>query len=153
MARPSTKRRAPAHSHDNARPSKQRKLFAKGTKSQPVVAEDTKLSSPHQALAIASQADNFESQLRDSRPEVEIAAPVEASEAATVASTAPDEEDDGFDMRFANNFDGIDWSRLKGYIRPPRTYTQRKSWVYDYGYRVALLSNPERVFFVCRKCH
>jgi hypothetical protein len=90
--------------------------------------KDTQPSSPHQALAIASQANDFESQLRDSRPEVEIAAPVEASEAATVASTAPNEEEDnGFDTRFADNFDGIDWSRLKGYIRPPRTYTQRKS--------------------------
>jgi hypothetical protein len=154
MARPSTKRRAPAHSNDNARPSKQRKLFAKATESQPVVVEDTQPSSPRQALAIASQANDFESQLRDSRPEVEIAAPVETSEAATVASTAPnEEEDDGSDTRFADNFDGIDWSRLKGYIQPPRTYTQRKSWVYDYSYRVALLSNPERVFFVCRECH
>ncbi|KAK1914058.1 hypothetical protein P3342_007304 [Pyrenophora teres f. teres] len=97
MARSSTKRRAPAHSNANAHPSKQRKLFAKG-KSQPVVVEDTQPSSPRQALAIASQADDFESQLRDLRPEVEIAAPVEALEAATVASTAPDEEDDdGFD--------------------------------------------------------
>ncbi|EFQ89068.1 hypothetical protein CFE70_001336 [Pyrenophora teres f. teres 0-1] len=67
------------------------------------------LSSPRQALAIASQADDFESQLRDLRPEVEITAPVEASEAATMASTAPDEEDDdGFDTRFADNFDRID---------------------------------------------
>ncbi|KAK1914207.1 hypothetical protein P3342_007453 [Pyrenophora teres f. teres] len=154
MARSSTKRRAPAHSNADAHPSKQRKLFAKGTESQPVVVEDTQPSSPRQALAIASQADDFESQLRDLRPEVEIAAPVEALEAATVASTAPDEEDDdGFDTRFADNFDGIDWSRLKGFIRPPRTYAQRKSWVYDYGYRVALLSNPERIFFVCRECH
>ncbi|KAK1912624.1 hypothetical protein P3342_004560 [Pyrenophora teres f. teres] len=105
-------------------------------------------------IKLVKKADDFESQLRDLRPEVEIAAPVEASEAATVASTAPDEEDDdGFDTRFADNFDGIDWSRLKGFIRPPRTYAQRKSWVYDYGYRVALLSNPERIFFVCRECH
>ena len=154
MARSSTKRRAPAHSNADAHPSKQRKLFAKGTESQPVVVEDTQLSSPRQALATASQANDFESQLRDSRPEFTIAAPVEASEAATVASTAPnEEEEDGFDTRFADNFDGIDWSRLKGFIRPPRTYAQRKSWVYNYGYRVALLSNPERVFFVCRECH
>ncbi|KAK1916880.1 hypothetical protein P3342_004435 [Pyrenophora teres f. teres] len=86
-----------------------RTLFAKGTESQPVVVKDTQPSSPRQALAIASQADDFESQLRDLRPEVEIAAPVEASEAATVASTAPNEEDDdGFNTRFADNFNRID---------------------------------------------
>jgi hypothetical protein len=123
MAHSSAKRRAPAHSNAGARPSKQRKLLAKGTENQPVIVEDTQLSSSHQALTIASQADDFKSQLRDLSPEVEIAAPVEASKAATVASTASNEdEDDGFNTRFTDNFDEIDWSRLKGFIQPPRTY-------------------------------
>jgi hypothetical protein len=46
IARPSIQRRAPTHSNENAHPSKQRKLFAKGTESQPLVVEDTQPSSP-----------------------------------------------------------------------------------------------------------
>jgi hypothetical protein len=30
---------------------------------------------------------------------------------------------------------------------------QKKSWIYRYGYRVALQSNPQRIYFVCRYCH
>lgn len=103
---------------------------------------------------ITSQADDFESQLRDARPEAEIAAPVEASEVATAASTAAGEDDeDGFNTRFVDTFEGVDWSRLSGFIRPPRTQSQRKSWVYEHGYRVASQANPSRIFFVCCECH
>jgi hypothetical protein len=157
MPRPLTKtvkKRSIRHNNADARPAKQRKLTSQGTESQPVVLEDTQLSSPREALAIATQADDFESQLRESRPEAEVVAPVEASEAATVASTALDEAvEDDFDQRFVDNFDGIDWKRLKGFIMPPRTQKQRKSWVYNYGYRVASQRNPERLFWVCHTCH
>ncbi|KAF1832273.1 hypothetical protein BDW02DRAFT_460932, partial [Decorospora gaudefroyi] len=95
----------------------------------------------------------FESQLRDARPETAVARPVEASEVATAASTAADKDDDGLDCRFADDFEGIDWSRLVGFIRPPRTQSQRKSWVYKHGYRVALQANPARIYFVCRDCY
>jgi hypothetical protein len=148
------KKRSAGHDNANARPTKQRRISSKGTKSQPVVVDDTQLSSPREALAIASQADDFESQLRDSRLEAEVVASVEASEAATVASTVPNEGvEDGFDERFADNFDGINWTRLKGFIMPPRTQTHRKSWVYKHGYRVAAQRNPERLFWVCHACH
>ena len=147
------KRRFTGQLHANGRPHKQRRLTTQGTESQPIAIDDTQPSSPREALAIASQADDFESQLRDSRPEDEVVAPVEASEAATVASTALEEEDeDGFDGRFADNFDGVDWKLLKGFIQLPRTQTQRKSWVYRYGYRVALQRNPIRIFWACHIC-
>lgn len=140
--------------HAAGRPNKQRKLTSRGTKSQPIAIEDTQPSSPREALAIASEADDFESQLRDSRPEDEVVAPVEASEAATVASTAlKDEEDKGFDTRFADNFDGVNWKLLKRFIQPPRTQTHRKSWVYRHGYRVALQRDPDRIYWVCHICH
>jgi hypothetical protein len=102
------KKRSIRHNNADARPAKQRKLTSQGTESQPIVLEDTQLSSPRKGLAIVSQADDFESQLCESRLEAEVVAPVEASEAATVASTAPDEAgEDNFDQRFADNFDGI----------------------------------------------
>jgi hypothetical protein len=47
--------------------------------------------------------------LRDARLEAAIAAPVEASKVATVALTvANEEDDDGFNTRFANSFEGVD---------------------------------------------
>lgn len=72
-----------------------------------------------------------------------------------MASTAPEEEEeeDGLDGRFAVNFDGVDWKLLKGFIQPPRTQSQRKSWVYQHGYRVASQRNPSRIFWACHICH
>jgi hypothetical protein len=82
MPRPLTKtvkERSIRHNNADARPAKQHKLTLQGTESQPVVLEDTQLSSPRGILAIARQAHDFESQLRESRPEAEVVAPVEAS--------------------------------------------------------------------------
>jgi hypothetical protein len=36
---------------------------------------------------------------------------------------------------------------------PPRTQKQRKSWIYNHGYRIASQRNPERLFWVCHACH
>ena len=109
-----------------------------------------------------SQATNehpFESQLRDIRPEAAIVAPLESSRAATEAVTeAIEASDDGqtgsaIDHRMDDNFDGIDWTRLREYCKPLRTLKNKKSWVYEYGYRVALLKDPSRTFWVCRVCY
>ena len=43
--------------------------------------------SPRQALAVASQAITFESELSESQPEAEIVAPTEGSQAGTAATT------------------------------------------------------------------
>jgi hypothetical protein len=115
--------------------------------------------SPRKALALAaSQATEnclFESQLRDLVPEEAVAAPVEGSNAATEANTDADNSADigGFDARFANNFEGIGWSRLPGFITPLRTQKQKKGWIYRHGYRVALASDPKRIWFICKYCH
>ncbi|PZD23251.1 hypothetical protein A1F96_10416 [Pyrenophora tritici-repentis] len=135
MPRPLTKtvkKRSIRHNNADARPAKQRKLTSQGTESQPVVLKDTQLSSPREALAIATQADDFESQLRESRPEAEVVAPVEASEAATVASTAPDEAvEDGFDQPFEEERFLQDWRKrgplgtlldVINYIKTPQQY-------------------------------
>jgi hypothetical protein len=110
-----------------------------GTASQPIEV-DTQLShrpSPRKALEDASQAipspsppppPTFESRLRESQPEAAINAPVEASEAATIASeVAQSSDEDTFDARFSDNFDGIDWDRLKLYMKPTATQKHRKS--------------------------
>ncbi|KAJ6191962.1 hypothetical protein J3E72DRAFT_175782, partial [Bipolaris maydis] len=81
--------------------------------------------------------------------------PVEGSKAATIASTDDDKRDvnSSFDERFLDNFDGIDWSLLSRFCKPPRTQTRSKSWIYSYGYRVSLRSNPNEIYFVCKFCH
>lgn len=75
--------------------------------------------SPHQALAAASQATTFESQLLESQLEAEIVAPTEGSQAGTAATTEAggDSDNDGD----GDNFDGIDWQRLRGFIKPLAT--------------------------------
>jgi hypothetical protein len=54
----------------------------------------------------------FELQLRDSQAEAAITLPTEGSSAATIATIeAGDEADrDLFDGRFADNFNGINWT-------------------------------------------
>ena len=56
-------------------------------------------------------------------------------------------------MHLEDNFDSIDWARLPKYIKPVAEPRQRKSWIYLYGFRVALLKDPNRIYFVCRYCH
>ncbi|KAI1519526.1 Dimer-Tnp-hAT domain containing protein [Pyrenophora tritici-repentis] len=116
-------------------------------------------TSPRKALAAAaSQATEdapFESQLRDAIPEATIQPPAEGSRAATEATSEAIEggDDTGFDDEFTDNFDGIDWKRLPRFTKPLRTLKRNKSWVYQYGYRVASLREPHRTFFVCKYCH
>jgi len=142
--------------------NKRAKVVARSTKSQPInVDESQQLSqrpSPRKALAIAvsqtTEPPTFESQLRESQPEAAVIAPTEGSSAATIAITEANEDGyEDLDKRFADNFEGIDWSRLPLYCKPVATQKQRKSWIYRYGYRVALIKDPNRVFFVCRYCH
>jgi hypothetical protein len=69
----------------------------------------------------------FESQFLETRPEAEIAPPTESSHAVTVAlSEALDEGEDGDGVNTVDEFDGIDWKRLPGYIKPLATQKTRK---------------------------
>jgi hypothetical protein len=146
---------------------------SRGTATQPISIEDSQPSpsqislplSPRRALIIAAtQATEdapFESQLRVILPEEAIVAPAEASEVATVAITEGGDGDEAgaraFDdilgNRFEDNFEGIDWHRLPRYCRPASTQKHKKSWIYQHGYRVALVTNPKVIYFICRYCH
>jgi hypothetical protein len=100
---------------------------------------------PTEALLDASQATTFESQLRDSCPEAEIVAPAEGSEEATVASSnVADEAAERIDQTFEDNYDGIDWLRLPRFTKPLTTSRRKPSWIYQYGYRVVLLTDPRK---------
>jgi hypothetical protein len=91
-------------------PNKRTKVAPRGTASQPVVLSPPRRS-PRKPLVEASQATDFESQLRESQAEDAIIAPEEGSEEATVASSqdAPEElADKGFDVHLEDNFNGID---------------------------------------------
>jgi hypothetical protein len=92
--------------------------------------------------------------LRDARAETELAQPIDGSSAATIAA-AEDEAaaEEYFDARFADNFDGIDWTRLLAFIAPVKTQKQKKSWIYCYGYRVALWRAYTKIWFVCKYCY
>jgi hypothetical protein len=101
------KKRAADHA---TAPKKRAKPTARGTASQPILV-DNQLSQA--ALEATSQASTFESQLRESRDEDAIAAPVDSSEAATVASTVAPTVDDGaedqvFESWLDDDFKGID---------------------------------------------
>jgi hypothetical protein len=53
----------------------------------------------------------------------------------------------------ADNFEGIDWGRLKEFCKLLRSLKNKKSWVYIYGYCVAMIAEPYRTFWVCRVCY
>jgi hypothetical protein len=110
------------------------------------------------SLVEASQAANFESQLRESqaedsiRQQHRIVAPAEGSEEATAASleAADEAADEVFDGYPEDNLDGIDWARLPRYMKPLTSQRQKRNRIYGYGYRVELLNNPSRICFVCQ---
>jgi hypothetical protein len=35
-------------------------------------------------------------------------------------------------------------------MKPLRTLKGRKSWVFEHGYRLALIADPQRTFWICR---
>jgi hypothetical protein len=157
---PSSSKRARAAARSANAPNKHSKhqtSLQSSSQRTPTRQPSYRRPSPRRALADSQQAtanpaeDAFEVELRESQPEVSIKAPATASSAATIASAETDDTE-GFDERFADNFDGIDWSRLPAFIKPTRTLKQRKSWVWQYGYRVALRANPLRTYFICRYC-
>jgi hypothetical protein len=133
--------------------NKRLKVPSRGTVRQPIVL-DTQQSllrlSPRKALVKAAQTVNFESQLRESQAEDAIVVPAKGSEAATAAKGAIDE---GFDTHLEDDFEGIDWTRLPQYMKPLASVRTKRSWVYRYGWRVVLIKDPDRIFFVCRHCH
>jgi hypothetical protein len=133
--------------------NKRPKVASRGTVSQPIVL-DTQQSvlrlSPRKALVKAAQTADFESQLRESQAEDVIVAPAKGSEAATAAKGATDE---CFDTHLEDDFEGIDWTRLPQYMKPLASVRTKRSWIYRYGWRVALIKDPDRIFFVCRHCH
>ncbi|KAI1670746.1 Dimer-Tnp-hAT dimerization containing protein [Pyrenophora tritici-repentis] len=142
-----------------ATPSKRaRRPAASGFASQPILVE-SQLSQPRQsprrAISEASQALNFESRLRKARPEDTVVAPTKGSEQATAASSAADEVATykEFDASLMDDFEGLDFSLLPRYVRPASSQSSRKSWIYRYGWRVALLRDPSKLFFVCRYCY
>ena len=142
-----------------ATPSKRaRRPAASGSASQPILVE-SQLSQPRQsprrAMREASQASNFESRLRKARPEDAVVAPTEGSEQATAASSAAEEVAtyEEFDASLMDDFEGLNFSLLPRYVRLASSQSSRKSWIYRYGWRVALLRDPSKLFFVCRYCY
>ncbi|KAI1522449.1 Dimer-Tnp-hAT domain containing protein, partial [Pyrenophora tritici-repentis] len=128
---------------------------------QPASQPASQRRSPRKALAAASQATasslvpTFESQFLESHVEDDIVAPTEGSRAVTVATTEAGHKDNGQDKMSsaADSFDGIDWARLPGYMKPLAGSKRPKSWIFRYGYRVVERQATNRIWFVCKYCH
>jgi hypothetical protein len=144
-------------------PSK-RARTSRGTASYPIevdaiATQITFQSSPYEALLEdASQA--TEPTRDESSPPLSAldnvgVESVDGTDAATASTNEPlaDHAPDDLDSRFADDFDGINWSALPFYAKPLRTLKHKKSWVFQHGYRVALLKDLSRTFWVCRYCH
>jgi hypothetical protein len=93
--------------------------------------------------------------LRDAILEAALQLPIEGSSRAATEGTneVVESEDEELDEEFVDDFEGIDWTRLPRFTKPLRTLKRTKSWVFQHGYRVALLRNPQRTYFVCKYCH
>jgi hypothetical protein len=108
---PSAKRRAPPTS----RALKRRKHSSQHLSPSP--------------LAIVSQATTFKTQLLESQIEADITALPNGSELGTAATTEAGDGDRDDDT--SDNFDGIDWARLRGFIKPLTTQRRSaKSWIF-----------------------
>ncbi|KAG9386150.1 hypothetical protein A1F94_002900 [Pyrenophora tritici-repentis] len=105
----------------------------RGTASQPVLV-DTRPFSPSPPPPPLD--------LRESRAEETIIPPPEGSEHATVAASGAASEavDEGF-VWVEDKYDGFNWSRYPKHCKPPTSLSNRASWVYSHGYRIALRSN------------
>ncbi|KAG9387126.1 hypothetical protein A1F94_000018 [Pyrenophora tritici-repentis] len=94
--------------------------------------ERPRRASPLPILA-ASQASRltdepaWESQLMFDKPEDSIVQPLAFSSAATEASV---EEDSAVSVDF-RDFEGVDWSRLKGFVAPLSTPRGKASWIFN----------------------
>jgi hypothetical protein len=84
--------------------------------------------------------------LRDAASKDTITPPAEGSEAATVATNGATQCDGErkLEESLSLDFDRYDWARLPYHMKPLRTLKRKKSWVFKYGYRVALLRDPAR---------
>ena len=83
------------------------------------------------AVAASQEPEDLscESQLRNSMAEDAFLPPSEGSRAATEATTEIDDDMDS-EERFWDNFEGIDWTRLKGFSKPLTTPLRKKSWIF-----------------------
>jgi hypothetical protein len=129
--------------------------------SQPESQPASQRQSPRKALAAASQATalslvpTFESQFLESHTEDDIVAPTKGSRAVMVATTEAGDKEDGQDemISTADNFDGIDWPCLPGYIKPLPGSKRPKSWIFRYGYCIVERQATNWIWFVCKYCH
>jgi hypothetical protein len=133
--------------------NKHLKVASCGTVSQPIVLNTQQLLLrllPCKALVKAAQTAVFELQLHKLQAEDTIVGPAKGSKAATAAKSAIDE---GFDTPLKDDFEGIDWTRLPQYMKLLALVQTKRSWVYCHGWRIALIKDPDCIFFVCCHCH
>ncbi|PZC88553.1 hypothetical protein A1F95_10865, partial [Pyrenophora tritici-repentis] len=100
--------------------------------------------------------ESFEYRLLSQIADAAVDTAVDLSRDGTQASTplATDASDfTDLDGRFEDRYEGLDWLDIPRYMKPLRTLKGRKSWVFAHGYRVALISEPSRTFWICQHCY
>ena len=80
-----------------------------------------------------------------------VGTPLQSSAAPTIAIS--NIVDESAYERFVDNYDDIEWSQLPRYCKTLRTQKHKKSWVFQYGYRVSLLHDTLQIYWVCKYCH
>jgi hypothetical protein len=88
------------------------------------------------------------SQIADAAVDTAVDLSRDGTQASTPAATDASDFTD-LDGRFEDRYEGLDWLDIPRYMKPLRTLKGRKSWVFAHGYRVALISEPSRTFWIC----
>ena len=89
-------------------------------------------------LLLTTPSQAWERQQLESQPQESLSTPTEGSHASTGSvATTTEIAEDGYIDNGGDNFNGLDWERLRGrYIKPLKQPGRTQSWVYAHGYRV-----------------
>jgi hypothetical protein len=67
-----------------------------------------------------------------------------AHELPQASTEASDNYDGGeLDSSFKDRHNSLDWAYIPQAMKPLRTLKSRKSWVFEHGYRLALIADPQ----------
>ncbi|KAF7572915.1 hypothetical protein PtrM4_078200 [Pyrenophora tritici-repentis] len=139
-------------------PKKRVKNSSASQLSQPEQPEQPEQHTPilSSSRDLGTVEESFEYRLLSQIADAAVDTAVDLSRDGTQASTplATDASDfTDLNGRFEDRYEGLDWLDIPRYMKPLRTLKGRKSWVFAHGYRVALISEPSRTFWICQHCY
>ncbi|KAI9786589.1 MAG: hypothetical protein M1839_006138 [Geoglossum umbratile] len=90
--------------------------------------------------------------LASAKPSIPSSVRISVDSVSYISESLAPPSDSDHEMGEGDEYKGINWERLPDLQKPPHTLKRTPSWIYQYGYRCALRSNPERIIFICRYC-